>query len=392
METKRNAKGDGWFIVNADKTVTNKKKYTSADGKVFCKSFRGKNKTDAKRKRELWEHENSIEDHPLIVSTMPVAKYMLYWLDTFKKNAVSESTYDSIEDCIEARVNGYPLAQYQLSQLTLPLLQSHVNALVEAGYSRATIVKTCNILNNCFKKAVSVGDMRFNPMVGIDMPSERRVKTKAKKIQFYPPDDIEKIYSEALKRFSNGALVYHHGPALVLMMYTGIRIGECLGLKWGSVDFSKGRIIISNAIIRVKNRDEDATTKTLYKDSAPKTETSNRVVPLSDRAIEALWELYTLGVGHNSSEDYVVQSELHNRASERNIRRTLHLLEEHTSTSVQGAGLHVLRHTFASYAIYRGMDIITLSKILGHARPSVTSDVYVDIIDQQKVDAIKLLN
>ena len=102
--SKRNPKGEGWYTANSDKTITNKKKYTDANGNTFCKSFRGKNKTEAKRKREKWEQENSIEDHPLVISTMSVPEYMYIWLNTYKKNSIGENSYDAIEDCIESRV------------------------------------------------------------------------------------------------------------------------------------------------------------------------------------------------------------------------------------------------------------------------------------------------
>jgi integrase len=318
---------------------------------------------------------------------------MTSWLNTYKKSSVAPSTYDSIEDCIENRIKSYDLATYQMNQLSMEILQNHINTLVEKGYSRATIKKTYDILNNCFKKATQKGDISENPMGGVEMPSERMVKTKVKKIQFYPISDIEKIVKDAKRTYKTGKPIYQHGDTILLMLFTGIRIGECIGLKWRNVDFDNKRIHIENNIIRIKNRNaKENDNQTLYMDSDVKSRSSNRYIPLSKIAYEALQSLYNKNKGFNSPENYVVQSQLHNMASERNIRRTLHAIEGNAKTSIRGAGLHVLRHSFASYMIYKGIDIVTLSRLLGHSKPSITMDIYVDIIEEQKINAINLFN
>ena len=104
------------------------------------------------------------------------------------------------------------------------------------------------------------------------------------------------------------------------------------------------------------------------------------------------WQIRVNDGHYLENTDYVLQSSNHNMISERNLRRSLESLENMADTSVKGAGLHSLRHTFASFAIYRGVNIVTLSNLLGHASPSVTSDVYVGVIDNQKVDAVDLLD
>lgn len=389
---KRNPNGGGWYVENADGTVTNKKYYYDAHGERYLKSFRAKNKTAARKMREQWEYEHSYSAQKVVVESMPVDKYMEQYLETYKKNSVAEITYDTMQDCLNSRVRGYDLASYQMHQVTPKIIQSHVDALVESGYSKATITKTMTTIRGCFEKAYYNGDITSNPMVGIEMPSERNVKKKAKKIQFYPPEDIDKIYNEAIKKFSNGKYVYHYGMVIILMMFTGVRIGEMLGLKWKCVDLDAKTIKIENSITRIKTREDDIENKITYKDSMPKSKSAYRIVPLSQKAVFALTELRNFDKGHTDPEDYVAQSEAHRLASERNIRRCLHLIEDNAGTSVRNAGLHVLRHTFATYAIYKGMDVITLSKILGHNKPSVTQDIYVDVLERQKVSAVDLLD
>lgn len=390
---RRNSKGEGWYVVNKDKTITNKKKYVDGSGKEFLKSFRGRTKTEARHLREKWEQESYVCDHPIVIQTMTVPEYMYNWLDTYKKNSISESSYDAIEDTIENRVKGYDLERYQIGQLTVDIMQRHINQLVAHPYSKATIKRTASVLRNCFDKAVVKRDMQFNPMDGVELPSEKKVLVKTKTIQFYPPDDMAKLCAEAYRRHPKGELVHPNGAIIIFLMYTGLRIGEGQALKWGNVDFDHRKINVEGTMIRVKNReDTDDEHKTLYKITDTKTETSKRSVPLCAPAIEALWQIRVNDGHYLENTDYVLQSSNHNMISERNLRRSLESLENMADTSVKGAGLHSLRHTFASFAIYRGVNIVTLSKLLGHASPSVTSDVYVGVIDNQKVDAVDLLD
>lgn len=390
---KRRPKGDGWFIKNKDGTYTNKKVYKDADGVPHTKSFRAKTKTEATNNRLKWEHNNAIADHPEIIKSTPVVDYLWGWLDTYKKSSLSDSAYDNYSDCIKHRVEGYDIAHMQMNQLNTTILQKHLNQLVDEGYSLATIQKTSNILNACFKKAVVLHDIRENPMDGVEKPTERVVKTKAKDIQFYPKSDVNLIFKEADRRFSNGKRVYHYGMAIVLMIYTGMRWEEAAGLKWKCVNFNDNFIKIENVVTRSKNREPNAKNKIKYTDSIPKTDSSKRTIILSKRARYALEQLHEKDKGHTCSEDYVIQTQNHGeRVSERNVSRALHSIEKAAGTSVQGAGLHVLRHTFASLLIYKDVDIVTVSKLMGHSKPSVTANIYVGIIEEQRTKAISKLD
>lgn len=390
---KRGPKGDGWFVKNKDGSYSNKKVYKDAEGVPHTKTFRAKRKSDATEMRMKWETENAIAEHPEITKSITVIEYFWYWLNTFKKTSLSDSAYDNYCDCLNSRINGYDIAHMQMHQLDMSILQTYFNQLVEKGYSLATIQKTRNILNAGFKKAILLKYIRTNPLDGLDRISERAVKTKAKKIQFYPESDVNLLFDKADKRFSNNKHVYHYGMAIVLMIYTGMRWEEAAGLKWGCVDFDNNRISIQNVVTRSVNREPNAKNKIKYTDSIPKTDNSKRTIPLPKRAIYALKELKDLDNGHISSEDYVIQTMNHGeRVSERNVTRALRALEKDANTSVQGAGLHVLRHTFASLLIYKGVDIVTVSKLMGHAKPSITENIYIDIIEEQKISAISLLD
>lgn len=103
-------------------------------------------------------------------------------------------------------------------------------------------------------------------------------------------------------------------------------------------------------------------------------------------------QIKKLNEGHTGPQDYLALTNKYRLTNESNINRTLKSIESNATTSVKGCRVHCLRHTFASYMIYKGADIVTLSKILGHSKPSVTMNEYVDIIEEQKTNAIDKFN
>lgn len=239
------------------------------NGKQNIKAFYGKSITEVKQKAREYE-KTLIVNSPVKIQKDTLYEYMLNWLKTYKVAEVRGNTYDAIEYCIESRVKPYDISRIQMCNLTTEVLQKYINEITnnEKKYSHATIKKTYDTINNCLTHAVGLGDLVKNPMDFVKMPSKDNVQTQEKTIEFFDQEDIDKLFIEAQKKYRNGELVYSNGYIIILIMYTGMRIGECLGLTWGDVDFENKRITIDNTITVVK---EHTTNKRVIKDGSPKT-------------------------------------------------------------------------------------------------------------------------
>jgi len=147
-------------------------------------------------------------------------------------------------------------------------------------------------------------------------------------------------------------------------------------------------IQITHTIEKLKN-EEGKKPKHIYVDTeGTKTYSSERSVPLSDVALSILKELY-----HNQNENlYVFSHDGITISNSRNVTRTLNIMQQHANCKIQKCGPHALRHTFGSYLILKGVDIKTVSELLGHSSIEVTLNVYIHIINAQKASAIKLLD
>ena len=396
-KTKR-GQGEWSYTQRKDKLWTARKQFgKKSDGKPNIKAFYGKTITEVKRKAQ--EYENQLSGNRMeIIKKVTLYDYLVDWLNTYKRLSVKNTTYDGLEDAIEIRIKPYDIANVQLNNLSTQICQQYINDLVNSNkkYSLATITKTYNLLNNCLRHAEGIGDIPKNPMTFVNLPSEENVQTATKEVTFFTKEEVALIKQATKKKYSNGKPVYYYGEVIIFLLYTGMRIGECLGLRWKDIDFKNNTIRIDNTIAMVANRDINSTKKTMVTDTSPKTKKSARNIPMSNNAKNALLNFKKQITSEITPESYVVVTQTGQLANARNIRRTFDsVLKECNITpksSNQTYGLHSLRHTFVSMLLAKGVDIKIISELVGHEKVSTTYDIYAHLIPEQKHLSIILLD
>ncbi len=166
---------------------------------------------------------------------------------------------------------------------------------------------------------------------------------------------------------------------MLICMYTGIRVGEASGLKWEDIDFTNHSITIRRTIQRIKT-DDSSTYKTKLVVSTPKSESSNRIVPLPSFIIPYLKKL------KKSDKKYILTSS--------NLIYDPRLLESFYERTLQFCHIrhlkfHTLRHTFATRCIESNVDPKTLSEMLGHSSVEITLKLYVHPTYAMKKESIE---
>ena len=165
-----------------------------------------------------------------------------------------------------------------------------------------------------------------------------------------------------------------------LCLYTGLRIGELLGLEWQDVDMEKGILHIGKTVYREKNA---AGEWQLFVDR-PKTAASERMVPLPGYLAEDL-RIYRIG----ARSEFVIENK---KAERMSIRSYQYLFERLTEKAgVRKLNFHALRHTFATRALECGMDIKTLSELMGHKNATITLNRYAHSMMDTKIAAMNKL-
>lgn len=169
---------------------------------------------------------------------------------------------------------------------------------------------------------------------------------------------------------------------IMIALNAGLRIGEICALKWEDISFNEKTIHVRHTVSRVKNN-SDENTKTKLIIDVPKTKSSNRNIPINSKLYPLLLE-----AKNESISNYVVsdkESFLSPRTFEYRFHRLLTLYK------IPDTNFHVLRHTFSTRCIEFGMDIKTLSEILGHANVGITLGTYVhSSFDLKRIQIEKL--
>jgi integrase len=168
-------------------------------------------------------------------------------------------------------------------------------------------------------------------------------------------------------------------PLLATALYSGMRLSELLGLTWAELDLGEGLIQVRYQLSRARE-DKPARRVRL------KTAAAVREIPLLPQ-LGALLKQHKLASPHSRDSDYVFSTALGTPLGARNVeRRGLRRAADRAGLNPDELArlrVHDLRHTFASHLIVDlKLDIAQVSRILGHARPSITLDVYTHLFDR----------
>ena len=152
--------------------------------------------------------------------------------------------------------------------------------------------------------------------------------------------------------------------AVLLCLFTGLRLGELCALKWADIDFENQLLVVNRTVQRLYS--EGHRTKTILVETAPKSEFSRREIPLTAVATELLTSFY-------NNKEYVFGGDkpMEPRTLQYRFKKILR------EAGVSDKNFHILRHTFSTNCIEGGTDVKSLSEMLGHSDVQITLNRYV---------------
>ena len=359
---------------------------TNDNGKPKVKAFYGKSEREVRRKLNDFKKE-FYKNGSTAVQKVTVKQFMSKWFAENKRNSLKPKSFDRLEQTLEYQV--YPtIGHLQIGSLQSDDVQAMVNKLKDDGYSYSTVKKAYDAVNDCFRTAVIQHTVVFNPALGVTIPAKKLFGTA--QIRYHEEAAVKKICDAAMSVYSNGKRVYRLGDAIILDLNTGLRLAELASLKWDDIDFENKVLFVTSTRVIVKDRTPDALHKyiTLEQDSG-KSENSEREVTLNDEAISALERLKEI----TGQYQYVLSTRDGAAISLRYLDRLYRKIEVAAGLpEEQIYGMHSLRHTFATTLFTNGVDIKTISELLGHSDIAITYNTYVHIIKKLKRDAVYSIN
>ncbi len=318
---------------------------------------------------------------PVLCSDQTFGDYIHQWLEKFGSVAIRESTRMNYEGYVR-HILRHKIKDVKLKYLTTDDLQNFVIFLQNAGHldtseqqlSAKTIRNILNMLHKALGHAVGRQLIYHNPADYVQLP---KVSTP----------EIRVLTENEIGRFAAAMQGESLQIALILMLFCGLRLGECCALTHEDVRCNDGiyYLNITKSLNRISNFEaKDGDPRTLLRIQETKTSKGKRQVPLLPDVAEKLlahmaWQQEQAAQSYGMYEEnpWLVANELGHYLDPGTVRKKLKAVAE--SIGISDFHPHCLRHTYASQAVKAGVPLPYLSDILGHESTSFTAKVYVSL-------------
>lgn len=294
---------------------------------------------------------------------MTVTDFAATWLAG--KANLAESTRNRYKGIIDTHITP-TLGGMQIGRVRHIDVQDWVSG--QAGIAASSVVKNHRVLSQVLALAVRDGRIPTNPATGVNLP-----KVAHKKRRYLTAAEVEAL-ADAAGQWR---------PLVLFLAYTGLRWGEMAALRVSDVDMLRRRVHVTRSVTVVRGR---------FVWGEPKSH-EHRWVPIP-KSVAAVLALHMVGRDRDGL--------LFSGERRGNPLRVKTARESWFDDAVKAAGLpkvftpHELRHTAASLAISAGASVLGVQRMLGHAKASMTLDVYADLFDDDldavavKLDEIRL--
>lgn len=297
------------------------------------------------------------------------------WLYNYVKPTAKEKTYtryvELVKQHVVPRLGGKETAEItplDLQRMVTELMTSG-NIKTHKGLAANSVNVIISVIQSSLKAAFIAGVTK--EYIGDKI---RRPKITERAVTCFSVAEQKKI--EAAVQQSKKPKTF----GILFCLYTGLRIGELLALEWADIDFVKCELSVTKTCHDAKDKDGKFCVHT----DKPKTPSSRRIIPIPKQLVPLLKE-----IRRKSESKLVVSANNGKIISARSYQKTFKTMLE--KLGIPQKNFHSLRHTFATRALECGMDVKTLSEILGHRSPTVTLNRYVHSLMEHKKDMMNRL-
>ena len=287
------------------------------------------------------------------------------------------------------------------------VLYFYYHLVKEKNLQINTLETVHTVLHPTFQLAVRDDIIRNNPSDGV-MAQIKKRPGKNHGVRHALTLEQQRAF---MNYTESSPVLCHWSPLFTVLLGTGCRIGEVIGLRWEDIDFEKRLININHSVTYYPRRTD--TTRCEFGVSLPKTEAGIRTIPMMDAVYEAFQEEYESqkDTGFNISvvdgmTGFIFMNRFGNLHNPQAVNRTIRRIREnHNADEVLKAkkekrqpviiphfSCHHLRHTFCTRFCEHETNIKVIQAVMGHANIETTMDIYAEVTDMKKTEAIENLS
>ena len=295
----------------------------------------------------------------------PFRDYLLAHL-AGKHSLVKASSYDSYHRIVHNHIL-LGLGKYPMHQLTREHVEQFLEGLRRTGQSDGSVQNIFRFLAGVTKQAAQSGAMARDICAEISLPKPKRKKVKAL------TREQQKVVESVARSAEN--------LDILIALHTGLRLGEICALHWDEdIDLECGVIHVNHTLARL-NLHDNAKSKTGIVMDKPKSESSQRAVPINALLLELL-----RARRQHAQGEHVIEGRRGGPVEPRVLQYRFEKLLKRAR--LPHVGYHALRHTFATRCAELNVDTATISGLLGHSSIRTTEETYIHSLMEQRFKAV----
>lgn len=351
---RRDDRYEGRYVTG--KTMDGKTRFGYVYGRMYCEV----------RQKLLLKKAEQLEK-PAARKTCGKGSYgewFRYWMETEIRPRVKESTWQCYRRLAENHLLK-SIGHRDIDQITAQDVRQLINELRMRGLSPASIRSIVRLLSSSMREALEEGIIRQNPCWKLKLERETAAEPR--------------VLSAAEQKIVCEAALCQQSLEVLLGLYAGLRVGEVCGLRWEDIDWRQGTIRVRRTVQRIAC--QKGARKTALVVGTPKSTASSRTIALPEFILALLrpyrnCEGFIFGSAQRPADPRTLQ------------KRCTRLMKK---AGVHGVHFHTLRHSFATRLFELGIDIKTVSELLGHSSARITLECYAHSTPAQRRTAIEKL-
>lgn len=327
--------------------------------------------------------------------------YAEHWFRVYKLNKIEPTSFSRLYNIYHYQVKGY-FGHRKLAAITTKDIQTLLNNYARPPEDEdivpllhSTLKKIMEFLKPLFECAIMEERIFVNPCRFVVIPKEDLAEKPTRYPRALTDEEIQ-IFGEAVtkKKGKNGEYRSRDGLTFMILLNLGLRASEMLALEWSDFDFEKRFVKVNKTLqhysVNYAELMPEGKTQMVRVKNSAKTRSGNRILYLNDTLIYYLMELKEYDKRNGIVSSHLVCTRNGTRVNYQNYRRSLIRLTR--GTCISDVTLHSLRHTCGTILLRKGVPIEVISKILGHSKISITYNIYIHILQEQQVEALKTVS